>query len=234
VTGLNGQNVLFETGIGNFFPPKLKQRFGVYEAGHVLLDSLQALGLQPGDIDVVVLSHLHFDHAGGLLSQWQEGQPHHLVFDQADYLVGAEHWRRALNPHPRDRASFIPELHALLQACGRLHLVDGPHHPLLGDEVTFSFTDGHTPGLMHAQVADLVFAADLIPGSAWVHVPISMGYDRFPEQLIDEKSAFLESVVHHHQRLFFTHDPEYPVAHITQSDGRFTITNPSRQLSEEL
>jgi glyoxylase-like metal-dependent hydrolase (beta-lactamase superfamily II) len=234
VTGLNGKNVLFEAGIGNFFPPKLKQRFGVYEPGHVLLDSLQQLGIQASDIDVVVLSHLHFDHAGGLLSQWQEGQPHHLVFDQADYLIGAAHWQRALNPHPRDRASFIPELHDLLQASGRLHLVDGPHHPILGEEVTFTFTDGHTPGLMHARVADLVFAADLIPGSAWVHVPISMGYDRFPEQLIDEKAGFLNDVVKHRQRLFFTHDPDYPVAHITNTDGRYAITNPCRQLSEEI
>jgi glyoxylase-like metal-dependent hydrolase (beta-lactamase superfamily II) len=232
--GLNGKNVLFETGIGHFFPPKLQARFGVYEPRHVLLDSLATLGFQPEDIDVVVLSHLHFDHAGGMLSAWQEDQPYQLVFSQADYLVGADHWQRALNPHPRDRASFIPELHELMQASGRLHLVDAPHHPLLGKEVTFSFTDGHTPGLMHAQLADLVFAADLIPGSAWVHVPISMGYDRFPEQLIDEKSQFLQDVVQHNQRLFFTHDPDFPVAHIQFTDGRYAITNPSRLLSEEL
>ncbi|MFC3194516.1 MBL fold metallo-hydrolase [Marinicella sediminis] len=232
--GLNGKNVLFETGIGNFFPPKMKARFGVYESGHVLLKSLAALGLQPADIDVVVLSHLHFDHAGGMLSEWQEDQPYQLVFDQAEYLVGAEHWQRALKPHPRDRASFIPELHELLQASGRLQLVHGPHHESLGTAVKFTFTEGHTPGLMHAQVADLVFAADLIPGAAWVHVPISMGYDRFPEQLIDEKAIFLSNAVKHDQRLFFTHDPEFPVAGVQCTDGRYSITHPARQLSEEL
>ncbi|MBN8429070.1 MAG: MBL fold metallo-hydrolase, partial [Xanthomonadales bacterium] len=69
--GLKGKRVLFETGIGAFFDPKLRERFGVTEDRHVLLDSLAALGLSDADIDVVVLSHLHFDHAGGLLAAWQ-------------------------------------------------------------------------------------------------------------------------------------------------------------------
>ena len=68
---LNGKRVLFETGIGAFFDPKLRERYGVTEDRHVLLDSLAAMGLSDADIDVVVLSHLHFDHAGGLLAAWQ-------------------------------------------------------------------------------------------------------------------------------------------------------------------
>ena len=66
-TPLDGKTVLFETGIGAFFEPKLRERFGVQEARHVLLDSLREAGFDHADIDVVVLSHLHFDHAGGLL-----------------------------------------------------------------------------------------------------------------------------------------------------------------------
>src|SRR5688572_6922785 len=69
----DGRNVLCETGIGAFFEPKLKARFGVQEDRHVLLDSLAKLGVEPGDVHVVVLSHLHFDHAGGLLESWREG-----------------------------------------------------------------------------------------------------------------------------------------------------------------
>lgn len=238
VEGLNGKNVLFETGIGNFFEPKLKQRFGVYENSHVLIDSLAAVGFKPEDIDVVVLSHLHFDYAGGMLTAWDEKQQPELVFKDAQYLVGAEHWQRAMNPHPRDRASFIPVLHDLLQNSGRLQLVDGKPgeitvHQLLGEAVSFKFTDGHTPGLMHAQVGDLVFATDLIPGAAWVHVPISMGYDRFPEQLIDEKSDFLKHIVDNDLRLFFTHDPDFSVAHIKQHEGRYITSAPIKQLKEE-
>ena len=238
VTDLNGKNVLFETGIGNFFDAKLNQRFGVYQVRHVLLDSLHEAGFSPDDIDVVVLSHLHFDHAGGMLTAWHEGQQPELVFKNANFLVGAEHWQRALNPHPRDRASFIPALHDLLQSSGRLQLVDGVpgetvHHKLLGEAVSFSFTDGHTPGLMHAYVGDLAFASDLIPGAAWVHVPISMGYDRFPEQLIDEKSEFLQQIVDNNLRVFFTHDPIFSVAHINQKEGRYQVSDAIKQLKEE-
>ncbi len=233
VTGLNGKNVLFETGIGDFFEPKLKQRFGVYENRHVLIDSLQQHGFDPEDIDVVVLSHLHFDHAGGMLSSWQAETTSELVFNRAQYLVGADHWQRAQNPHPRDRASFIPRLNQLLEQSGRLHLVKEVHHELLGDQVSFSFTEGHTPGLMHAQVGDLVFASDLIPGAAWVHVPISMGYDRFPEQLIDEKTVFLQRMVEQNLRLFFTHDPDFSVAGIQSEAGRYRISHPIHPFQEE-
>jgi len=233
VTGLNGKNVLFETGIGDFFDPKMKQRFGVYQQGHVLIESLKAIGFQPEDIDVVVLSHLHFDHAGGMLTSWQENQSPTLVFKHAEYLVGSDHWERAIKPHPRDRASFIPLLHELLEQSGRLRLVSGAFHETLGPDVIFSYSNGHTPGLMHAQIKDLVFASDLIPGTAWIHVPISMGYDRFPEQLIDEKSEFLTQAVKDNHRLFFTHDPNYSVAGIEFKDGRYSATHKIKHLEEE-
>jgi glyoxylase-like metal-dependent hydrolase (beta-lactamase superfamily II) len=71
---------------------------------------------------VVVLSHLHFDHAGGLLSAWREGEPRQLLFPNATFVVSAACWERACEPHPRDRASFIPELMPLLEASGRLGL----------------------------------------------------------------------------------------------------------------
>ena len=76
---LAGKTVLFETGIGAFFEPALRERYGVQEAHHVLLESLRAAGFEHEDIDVVVLSHLHFDHAGGLLAAWEEGAPPRLL-----------------------------------------------------------------------------------------------------------------------------------------------------------
>ena len=169
-----------------------------------------------------------------MLTAWHPDQEPQLVFSNAQYLVGSDHWDRAINPHPRDRASFIPILHELLIQSGRLQLVSGTFHELLGPEVLFSYTNGHTPGLMHAQIADLLFASDLIPGSAWVHVPISMGYDRFPEQLIDEKSQFLRNIVDEKLRLFFTHDPDYSAAHIEQKEGRYSAVNPIKTLKEEI
>jgi glyoxylase-like metal-dependent hydrolase (beta-lactamase superfamily II) len=82
-----GRTVLFETGIGCFFPPELRDRYGVVESEPVLLESLTALGLSDADIDVVVLSHLHFDHAGGLLAPYRAGRPLELLFPRAEFVV---------------------------------------------------------------------------------------------------------------------------------------------------
>ncbi|MCF6264191.1 MAG: MBL fold metallo-hydrolase [Xanthomonadales bacterium] len=227
VEDLNGKTVLFETGIGAFFEPSLRDRFGVESSEHVLLNNLLELGIKDEDIDVVVLSHLHFDHAGGLLSAWQKGRDYELLFPNAHYLVGKTHWQRATHPHPRDAASFIPELSHLLEQSGRLELVDDRQHPLLGDSVRFSFSDGHTPGLMLAEIGPaigggIVFCADLIPGRAWIHTSISMGYDRYPELLLNEKKTFLEDKLARNVRLFFTHDNECALVTVRKDDrGRF-------------
>ena len=239
---VNGKAVLFETGIGNFFEPKLRDRYGVQEDRHVLLDSLADAGFKHEDIDVVVLSHLHFDHAGGLLAPWEEGQPLRLLFPNAMFVVGQAHWERARDPHPRDRASFIPVLVGLLEASGRLEIVDGAHSDALGDAVRFHYSDGHTPGLMLAEIVGpervdgdahggVVFCADLIPGRPWVHVPITMGYDRNAELLIDEKHAFLQDMLTRNVHLFFTHDTGCALAQVTRDDkGRFGTTHEVTEL----
>ena len=230
------RRILFETGIGAFFEPKLKDRYGVVESEHVLLRSLAALGLQHTDIDVVVLSHLHFDHAGGLLSAYEEGKSPELLFDNATFVVGEAAWERALAPHARDRASFLPQLHTLLKDSGRLEIVREQfdrtyrNSDTLGPDYRIHRSDGHTPGLLLTEIpteaGPVVFAGDLVPATPWVHLPITMGYDRFPEQLIDEKLALYEDLIPRKGRLFYTHDPEVAMSAVKWDGKRFRAHEP--------
>jgi len=231
----DGRTVLLETGIGAFFEPALRERFGVVEDRHVLLDSLAALGVSPADVDVVVLSHLHFDHAGGLLTAWREGAAPSLVFPTARYVVGREAWERALQPHPRDRASFIPALQPLLEGTGRLEIVDGDRSDVLGDGYSFVRSFGHTPGLLLTRVetprGPVTFMGDLIPGAPWVHLPITMGYDRYPELLIDEKKAVLERIQAEDGWMFFTHDAKVSAAKVgVDAKQKFFAREPIAEL----
>lgn len=236
------QKVLCEAGIGAFFEPKLANRFGVTPPDrHCLLESLEKLGLSDSDIDVVILSHLHFDHAGGILpahAQIQGGNTG-LLFPNAQFIVGREAWERAKAPHFRDRASFIPGLTDKLVATGRLHIVDGEKvDGVLDSGFSFKFTSGHTPGHMHTLyrhqkngIAEtLFFAGDLIPGTAWVHVPITMGYDRYPERVIDEKLAMYSSAVKEKWWIFYTHDSKVSMSQLADEGGKVIPLNPQGEL----
>lgn len=218
--------ILCETGIGSFFAPKMRERFGVVESEHVLLSSLEAAGVTHRDIAVVVLSHLHFDHVGGLLEPFADDSPQRLLFPNARFIVSRAAFERARAPHRRDRASFIEGLPKLLEDSGRLEIVDDELP--LGEGYRAHFSDGHTPGLMLLEIpgddGPVLFASDLIPGAPWMHLPITMGYDRYPERLIDEKERLLDDLQRRGGRVVFTHDPEVALGTIARDDrGRFCV-----------
>ena len=223
--------ILFETGVGAFFEPKLRERFGVQESAHVLLENLGKLGVSHEDIDFVVLSHLHFDHAGGALSAWEEDSASTLLFPNARFVVGKDHWQRALKSHARDRASFVPEIINHFEAIyERLVFIDGPVCSALGNDYLFHLSDGHTPGLLVTEIktedVPYFYMTDLIPGAPWVHLPITMGYDRYPEKVINEKTQLLKSVAEQEGRIVFCHDPKIASSQVEFNGKRYVLKNP--------
>lgn len=227
----NDTRILCEVGIGNFFAPKLAERFGVQSpTEHLLIKNLTEAGTSEEQIDYVILSHLHFDHAGGLLPSYEEIEEGELKlkFPKAKYVVGKEAWERANHPHHRDRASFLPLLNKLLEESNRLIIVEEDKIPnVLEDRLSFRYSYGHTPGHMHTLFKGndrtVFFCGDLVPGSSWCHIPITMGYDRFPEQLINEKEELYQLAFPENWLLFYTHDPNIAASSLARDDrGKFS------------
>lgn len=236
------EKILFETGVGNYLDSSMQKRFGIGADRHVLLESLNQAGVDPAEITRVVLSHLHFDHAGGLLEKTGgNGKEFRLAFPSAEYIAGEKNFERAVSPHSRDRASFVPELNRLLEQSGRLCLVkQGDRIEADGVGVTFTESFGHTPGMLVSDISagdrKLIFTGDLIPAHFYVNLPITMGFDRNPELLIDEKKALLDRAYSDNAYLVFPHDPFYAASKLdyNKDKNRYQPKSPAETFSIEL
>jgi len=235
-----GHKILFETGAGAYLSPDMKKRFQIVESHHVLLESLDKKGLTHEDITHVILSHLHFDHAGGLLKEWEEGQKElKLLFPNAQFMVGKTNFERSRSPHMRDKASFIPGLAGLLEETNRLKLIKDKDTLRFGElELEFIESQGHTPGMILSYVQTrglkMLFAGDIAPGHAWINLPITMGYDRFPERLIDEKRDIFQRVFKENAWIFYPHDNTYAASKLLfdETTKKFQSVNLVKNLDQ--
>ncbi|WIE48430.1 MBL fold metallo-hydrolase [Pseudomonas sp. GM17] len=213
-----GKNTLVVAGSEALLAPPPLMGHGQERVPRGLLGSLAQVGLGEEDIHAVVLAHLRVGPSAQRLATAQQGSVPRILFPRARYIVCKRQWRRARHPHPGDRASFLPQVLAQLESSNRLDLLDDATSDFLGSDWCFHFSDGYTPGQLHPEIAmpggPVLFAGDLVPARHWLQLPLTTGYDRNPELLIEEKERLLDYAVAKGCRLFFAHDPQIACASV--------------------
>lgn len=226
-----GLNILIDTGNGADFVAKYGEKIGtkfsqmyaIDESGPSLLKSLAHFGIVPEDIDMVILTHLHFDHAGGATTA-KEGK---LVptFPKATYFIQKENLITASTPNLREKASYYPANFKPLEEAGVLKVLEGEQKIVDGVEVYLSH--GHTRGQQIVKVSDeqntLLYCGDMVPTSSHVKTPWLMGYDLHPLTLMEEKQKHLSTAAEQSWYLFFEHDPYCDAAVIEKQGHDFAV-----------
>ncbi len=214
------RTLIIDAGLGVKADEKFREIYGVSRARN-LDHTLAEAGLAPEDVDIVLATHLHFDHAGGFTTRDAAGRltPR---FPRAQYIVRRGEWEDATHPHERNRASYLVENYQPLADAGVLQLVDDDQTIMPGVKVRR--TGGHT---MHHQLVLIesagqaaAFVADLMPttahlGEAWI-----MGYDLYPMDTLAEKKRFLREAVEREILVFFEHDPTVAAGYIREQEGK--------------
>lgn len=219
VIRVGGKRILVETGAGDKMSLKLRDIYGL--DGPLLLDGLRALDLRPEDIDLVINTHLHFDHCGGNTRIEQDQVI--PTFPNARYLVQVGELDHAMHPTVRDRASYLPENFAPVGAAGLLHPLEGEHIVMPGVELIR--VPGHTEHMQCVKLSggDKVafFFADLVPTTAHLPLPWIMGYDLFPMTTLENKKRWIPEAMREGWIALFAHDPKIPAAYLRSRDGQW-------------
>ncbi|TLV00898.1 MBL fold metallo-hydrolase [Dyadobacter luticola] len=215
--------ILIDTGMGD----KQDAKFFSYYDPHgdaTLQSSIANAGFQPADITDVILTHLHFDHVGGAVHFSSDGSQLLPTFPNATYWSNEAHWDWAVNPNPREKASFLKENIYPIKESRQLKFISGDS-PFAN--IDFIMVDGHTEQMMlpviHYQDKKIIYAADLLPSSFHIPIPWVMSYDMRPLQSMTEKTNVLQNAVNEGHILFFEHDPIYQAALVEQTEKGIRI-----------
>lgn len=219
------RRILIDTGMGTKQDPRFFSHYA--PSGHVLHESLAQAGFNRSDITDVFLTHLHFDHCGGALEKTEQGDiiP---AFPNARYWSCISHLKWALEPNPRERASFLKENIEPLQNHGVLYFIDEEQDIEWLDGIRIFFAYGHTQAMMIPRIpykdTHIVFCADLLPSSFHVPMPYVMSYDTRPLLTLEEKERFFDETVQRGDVLFFEHDPKHECIRLKKDErGKFVV-----------
>lgn len=219
----DNRNILIDTGIGDYHGDKFDDRFGVVGAKNPLIQLLkEKLNIDASQITDLIISHLHFDHVGGLGFD----DPHQLLFPEATLHVHRQHYDYSLNPTDRDSGSFHTQyFKGLLEAAearGKIHWLEGKEGVILedgADKINFKCSFGHTPYLVHAWDEKFIYMADLVPTAHHIPIPWVMGYDISPGQTTKDKKEFYQFISAEKKTMVFEHDMKSWGAKISLKDG---------------
>lgn len=207
-----GRVMLVDTGCGTKWAADQAKRYAVQHDAEAIPGALNSIGLSSDDVTDVVITHLHFDHNGGLTYWYDEpGGPTRLRYPKARHWVHRTHWEHARKPSAKDRASFLPEDFEALADGGVLRFVEGndPEGPF--DGVEWLVSHGHTPCQLHpilgTSAERLLFTGDLVPTVAHLRLGWVMAYDVLPLTTITEKEAIYLRCFDQGLLLAFPHDP---------------------------
>jgi glyoxylase-like metal-dependent hydrolase (beta-lactamase superfamily II) len=224
--------MIIDAGAGEKMSAKLQEIYG-FDRSESLDASLAAAGVRAADVDIVLASHLHFDHAGGFTSLDASGA---VVprFATARYVISAGEWEDATHPHERNRASYFDENYVPLREAGVVEFTHGDQAIMPGVRVrrTGGHTRWHQIVYLESGGRTAVFTADLIPTTAHVDVPWIMGYDLYPMETLEFKRAFVREAIEREYVIFFEHDPTIAAGYIRERGGRVYVEPVGNQRRE--
>ncbi len=213
--------LLVDDGIGDKWAAKLVDIYGIDRAGAGLEAGLSRLGLARTDVTDVLLTHLHFDHAGGTTRRTPGGGLE-LTFPRATHHLQRRSWQHAHAPSEKDAGSFVREDFELLQHSNLLHLVEGEAQ--LFPDVELIVSEGHTTGQQlprfHGDGTHLTYCGDVIPTHAHLRPSWVMAYDLLPVTTIEEKKVLLAEALEDDGILAFVHDAGMAGCRLREEDGR--------------
>jgi len=218
----HGKNIVIETGNGTKWDFKQRAIYGIQD-GDPLIDSLARTGVQPGQIDLVINTHLHFDHAGGNTRIVDNNVV--PAFPNARYIVQRGEFEHASNPTERDRASYFPENFAPITKAGLWDLVEGDCEILPG--ISVARIPGHNADIQAVLLTGggktLAFVADLIPTRHHIPLPWIMAYDLYPLQTLETKRRWIPRILTGRWVVVFGQDPDFAAATLHEHGGKIEI-----------
>ena len=220
-TGLNSvvvrtgrETILIETGIGNKLPEKMAK---IYGQPAELLPNLYAAGISPEAIDIVINSHLHFDHCGW--NTLRQGDKYVPTFPNAKYFAQQGEWEHA-HAGERDGVSYLAENYDPLVASGQMKLLQGDQQIVPG--IAVRVFPGHTREMQAVVIQSggktACYISDLIPTTAHLDLNYVMGFDLYPLQTIESRKRYYAQSVPEKWLTMFTHDKDTPWAYVENND----------------